>query len=206
MAARKSPEIREEEILGACEKLYEKKCIKNMTIKDISEETSCSRPSIYNYFNSVEEVFFRLFEREYLFWCADLEKIEAGTTDACGLPEKLAASLAERKLMLRLIADNIYGVLYAMGENSRQERQISFEKAYGKSLSLFDSILKKAFPDRSDPERKKMRDLAFEFLHGIHIYASVTPYQVEVMKIAGVNFEEKSIYERALEGYEIILR
>ncbi|MBQ7474692.1 MAG: TetR/AcrR family transcriptional regulator [Clostridia bacterium] len=206
MATRESPEIREGEILNACEKLYEKRCIKAMTIKDISEETSFSRPSIYNYFHSVEEIFFRLFEREYLLWCDDLEKIDSERTAPEDLPRKLVRSLENRKLMLRLLSDNIYGILYSIENSSRIERQISFERSYIKSIAIFDSVLKKTFPGRSDTEREKMRNVSFCFLEGIYTYAAVTPYQIGIMKIAGMEFEKRSIFEIALEGFEVILR
>lgn len=49
---------RQEEILDACGRLYQIKGFHDITIKDISEETSLSRPSIYNYFETKEEIFF----------------------------------------------------------------------------------------------------------------------------------------------------
>ncbi len=205
MSTRECAKVREEEILNACEKIYEKKSFYDVTVKDISAETSFSRPSIYNYFISKEEIFLRLFEREYLLWCEELEKIDSDGCDPETLPEKLARSLEGRELMLKLLSDNVYGNLYDVEENSRLERKISFEKAYGRSVFLLDSILMKTFPKRTDPERAKMRNVALEFLQGIHAYASVSPYQVGLMKLAEVIFEEKSVYQLALDGFEIIL-
>ena len=129
MPTRETPEVREEEILNACEKLYEEMNFRDVTIKEISARTSCSRPSIYNYFQTKEEIFLRLFEREYLLWCEDLEKIGSRAVKAEELAEKLARSLEKRKLMLKLLAVN----LYDMEENSRIERLVSFKKAYGKA-------------------------------------------------------------------------
>ena len=206
MSTRGSPEVREEEILAACEKLYERMSFRDVTLKEIGAKTSFSRPSIYNYFQSKEEIFLRLFEREYLLWCGDLEAIAASGATATELPEALARSLEKRSLMLKLLADNIYGALYAVEENSRVERLVSFEKAYGKSISLLDAILTKAFPERSDLERKKKRSVVFEFLQGVYPYASVTRKQIETMKLADVEFEQRSIFELLLEGFEIILK
>ncbi|MBQ7671297.1 MAG: TetR/AcrR family transcriptional regulator, partial [Clostridia bacterium] len=61
MSTRESPQVREEEILNACEKLYERMNFKEITIKEIGAETSFSRPSIYNYFQTKEEIFLKLF-------------------------------------------------------------------------------------------------------------------------------------------------
>ena len=46
-----TPELiaeRREEIIDACEKLYQKLSFKEITLKDIGKETSFSRPTIYN--------------------------------------------------------------------------------------------------------------------------------------------------------------
>ena len=66
-----SPELtnaRREEIIAACEVLYQKLGFKEVTIKEIAQYTSMSRPSIYNYFETKEEIFLAILQREYLLW------------------------------------------------------------------------------------------------------------------------------------------
>ena len=202
MPKRETPAVREEEILNACEKLYEKMNFRDVTIKQISAQTSCSRPSIYNYFQTKEEIFLRLFEREYLLWCDDLEKIGADGVKVGELPEKLAQSLEKRKLMLKLLAVN----LYDMEENSRIERLVSFKKAYGKSVELFDAILKKAFPHKTDTERRQTLITALQFLHGVYPYSHATPKQIEAMDKVGIRHDNGNIYELSLAGLKMILK
>ena len=202
MPTREKPEVREEEILNACEKLYEKMNFRDVTIKLIGTETSFSRPSIYNYFQTKEEIFLKLFEREYLLWCDDLEKIGADGVKADELPEMIARSLEKRKLMLKLLAVN----LYDMEENSRIERLVSFKKAYGKSVELFDAILKKAFPHKSDAERRQTLITALQFLHGVYPYSHATPKQIEAMDQVGIRHDNGSIYGLSLAGLKMILK
>ena len=202
MSTRETPEVREEEILNACEKLYGKMNFRDVTIKEISAETSCSRPSIYNYFQTKEEIFLRLFEREYLLWCEDLEKIGRRAVTAKELPEKLARSLEKRKLMLKLLAVN----LYDMEENSRIERLVSFKKAYGRSVDLLDGILKRAFPEKTDEERRKMLVASLQFLHGVYPYAHATPKQIEAMDAVGIRRDNGGIYELSLSGLKMIIK
>ena len=202
MSTRETPEVREEEILNACEKLYGKMNFRDVTIKEISAETSCSRPSIYNYFQTKEEIFLRLFEREYLLWCEDLEKIGGRAVTAKELPEKLARSLEKRKLMLKLLAVN----LYDMEENSRIERLVSFKKAYGRSVDLLDGILKRAFPEKTDEERRKTLIASRQFLHGVYPYAHATPKQLEAMDAVGIRHDNGSIYELSLAGLKMIIQ
>ena len=54
---------RKEEIVNACEKLYQTMSFKDITLKEIGKETSFSRTSIYNYFQTKEEIFLALLKR-----------------------------------------------------------------------------------------------------------------------------------------------
>ena len=56
---------RKEEIINACAALYETMSFKEITIRNNSKKTSFSRPSIYNYFQTKEEIFLALLH-EYL--------------------------------------------------------------------------------------------------------------------------------------------
>ncbi len=48
---------RKEEIINACEELYKTMSFKEITIKEIGNITSFTRTSIYNYFQTKEEIF-----------------------------------------------------------------------------------------------------------------------------------------------------
>ena len=54
---------RREEIVNACEKLYETFGFKEITLKEIGKEVPFSRPTIYNYFQTKEEIFLALEQR-----------------------------------------------------------------------------------------------------------------------------------------------
>ena len=66
---------RKEEIIDACASLYEAMGFKDITIRDIGEKTSFTRTSIYNYFQTKEEIFLGLLQREYEAWTCDLKAI-----------------------------------------------------------------------------------------------------------------------------------
>ncbi|MBP0978366.1 MAG: TetR/AcrR family transcriptional regulator, partial [Oscillospiraceae bacterium] len=73
-----SPELtasRKEEIVNACEKLYQTMSFKEITIKDIGAVTSFTRTSIYNYFQTKEEIFLALMQREYELWAEEMNEI-----------------------------------------------------------------------------------------------------------------------------------
>ena len=139
-----SPELtnaRKEEIINACKTLYRDMSFKEITIKQIAEYTSFSRASIYNYFETKEEIFLAILQEEYELWVADLQDI-ADSNDSMtkeDIAKALASSLEKRKLLLKLMSMNHYD----MEENSREERLCAFKVAYGSSLKAVDRLLQK---------------------------------------------------------------
>lgn len=200
-----TPELiseRREEIINACEKLYQSLSFREITLKEIGNEVPFSRPTIYNYFQTKEEIFLALFEREYRTWTKELQQIGKKDFNAEGLAEAIAKSLEKRALMLRLLSVN----LYDMEENSRIERLVEFKKAYCASVEAFDVLLQKALPNQNEEERRETLISAFEFIHGVYPYAHATKKQIEAMKEAGCRYDKKSIYELSLVGLKKTIR
>ena len=71
---------RREEILSACDKLYQTMSFKEITLKDIAGATSFTRTSIYNYFQTKEEIFLALMQKEYECWVKELDSITESYT------------------------------------------------------------------------------------------------------------------------------
>ena len=191
-----SPErtaARKEEIINACEKLYQTMSFKDITLKEIGNETSFSRPTIYNYYQTKEEIFLALFEREYVRWNDELQTIlqDNRKLTKAELAEKLAASLANRQQLLKLLAMNNYD----MEENSREELLTSFKVAYGESIKNVCSILTKFCPKKSDQEIQNIIYIFFPFMFGIYPYTAVTDKQKKAMKDAKVDFVYQSVFE-----------
>ena len=191
-----SPErtaARKEEIINACEKLYQTMSFKDITLKEIGNETSFSRPTIYNYYQTKEEIFLALFEREYVRWNEELQTIlrDNRKLTKAELAEKLAVSLANRQQLLKLLAMNNYD----MEENSRPELLNSFKVAYGESIKNVCSILTKFCPKKSDQEIQNIIYIFFPFMFGIYPYTAVTDKQKKAMKDAKVDFVYQSVFE-----------
>lgn len=194
-----NPELiatRREEIINACQRLYQTMSFKEITLKEIGAETSFSRPTIYNYFQTKEEIFLAIYEREYELWNAELEALlaENEVLSKAELAEKIARSLEKRAQLLKLLAMNNYD----MEANSRPELLASFKRAYGESLENMDRILKKFCPEMDEAGRLSFRLVFFPFMFGIYPYAAVTEKQRTAMEQAGVDFRYLSIYELTL--------
>ena len=196
-----SPELtaaRKDEIINACEKLYQKKIFKEITLQDISRETSFTRTSIYNYFETKEEIFLELFKREYDLWTGDIEKLtdKVGEYSREELALEIAGSLQKRKLLLKLLSVN----LYDLEENSRMERLVNFKTAYGNSKKALWKLIRKCYPELKDYEIKDFIKMFLPYLHGIYPYAFATDKQIEAMDRVGIEYEKTTIKELVYLG------
>ncbi len=191
-----SPELtnaRREEIINACEKLYKTMSFKEITMKEIGNMTSFTRTSIYNYFQTKEEIFLALLKREYEWWTASLrEMIEqhtAMTKDE--FSDMLARSLEKREQLLKILSMNHYD----MEAGSRPEHLAAFKVAYGDSIRTIMDGLTKFFPSMTVSEKQNFIYAFFPFMFGIYPYTFVTEKQRTAMENANVNYVFMTIYE-----------
>lgn len=185
--------LHREEIIDACEKLYQKKSFKEITIKEISEATSFTRTSIYNYFHTKEEIFLALMQREYDLWITDLKRIvsEHETLGTDELSHEIACSLEKRKQLLKLLSMNHYD----LEENSSPESLEKFKVSYGNSMKAVKSCIDKFCPYMPDSEKTSFIFTFFPFLFGVYPYTVVTEKQLIAMKNAKVDYVRYTIYE-----------
>ena len=185
--------LKREEIVGACEQLYQTRSFREITLKDIGNITSFSRPTIYNYFETKEEIFLALFQREYDRWNEDLTAILDGNErlTKAELSEKIAASLAGRTQLLKLLSMNNYD----MEANSRQELLTAFKQSYGRSMHLMRMLLEKYCPDMRLTDIQNFIYTFYPFMFGIYPYTTVTEKQRIAMKEAGIDYVYQTVYE-----------
>lgn len=186
-------EARKDEIIAACAELYKTKNFKDITLKEIGSVTSFTRTSIYNYFQSKEEIFLALLQKEYVEWNEKLQQIRDTheTMTAMEFADALALSLEERAILLKIMAVNHYD----MEENTRLERLVEFKKAYGRSLAEVRECLDKFFPAMTAQEKQDFLFSFFPFMFGIYPYTNVSEKQREAMRQADVDYVYMSIYE-----------
>ena len=201
-----SPELtnaRKEEIIAACRKLYETMSFKEITLKEIGQQTSFTRTSIYNYFETKEEIFLALFAQEYDYFSRDLDRLceqnETLTLDE--LASALAHALERRPLMLKLLSMNMYD----MEANSRMERLVAFKTAYGASKDALDRCLKRFVPVLDEKERQTFLYAFLPFVYGLYPYTMVTEKQKQAMQEAGISYVYMSTYEMAYDFIRTLL-
>lgn len=181
---------RKEEIIDACAALYETMSLREITIKLIGARTSFTRTSIYNYFETKEEIFLALLRREYEAWTADLDALPA-QPDAAALADALARTLERRGTMLRLLSMNLYDI----EANSRVENLAAFKTVYAASMQAVRRLLARSGPALSGPAAERFLYAFYPFLFGIYPYTTVTPKQQQAMAMAGVEYPRLSVCE-----------
>lgn len=184
---------RKEEIVNACEKLYQTMSFKDITLKEIGKETSFSRTSIYNYFQTKEEIFLALLKREYDAWirelCEAMESEETMMDDQ--IADVLARTLDNHRQLLKIMSMNHYD----LEENSRMELLVEFKVSYGNAMKTVMAMLAKFRKDMDIEKRQEFVYSFFPFMFGIYPYTVVTEKQKEAMKLAGVNYTYSSLYD-----------
>ena len=196
--SKETVEKRPYEIIAACRKLYDRMPMKDITMKDISLEADVSRPTIYNYFKTKEEIFLALLEDEYRLWGKALENILGGKDGLSPMDfaDAIAASLEGRDRLLKILSLN----LYEIEDNSSLECLISFKKQFQSVSEYLKTALGKFFPTLSQAERHDFVYELFFFMYGIYPYVHPTDKQNKAMKKAGIVPRKTSVYEIAYKA------
>ena len=188
---------RRSEIVRACRELYQTMSFKDITIKEISEYTSFSRPSIYNYFATKESIFLEIFRAEYALWCDDMDAI-IKQHKKLNVPEfssKLAQTLENRPVLLKLLSMN----LYDLEENCSLDDLTVFKQEYRRALDTVERLLTTYFPQMDKSARDRFIYIFFPFMFGLYPYANVTQKQKQAMIAAGIKFPTKRVYDFAYQ-------
>ena len=184
---------RREEIINACAELYRTMSFKEVTIKEIGRRTSFTRTSIYNYFQTREEIFLALFRREYELWTEDIAAIERGheTLSEEEFADALARTLTPRGMLLKLMSMN----LYDMEESSSLEALVEFKRSYGRMLDTLSRCAAKFFPRLGEEGVREFVYGFIPFLFGVYPYTSPTDKQRAAMEAAGIPDPGFGVYE-----------
>ena len=194
---------RREEIISACEKLYQTMSFKEITLKDIAGATSFTRTSIYNYFQTKEEIFLALMQKEYERWTEELDALASDYTAMSveSFSSMLAHSLEKRSMLLKLLSMN----LFDMEENSRLECLMDFKRAYGASIEAVRGCLVKFFPGMDAKAQQGFLYAFMPFLYGVYPYTTVSAKQRQAMSDVGLNFVYMSVYDIAFNCIRTLL-
>jgi AcrR family transcriptional regulator len=176
-------ESRRAEILDACAALYEAAGVDGVTIKAIAERTSLSRPSVYNYYDTKEEILLALLQRECEEYTAELRG--AFETNAALSREAFCHAMTDALLrhekMLQIMSIN----LNAIENNVSDERLVAFKTRMTAMFGVLREGLGKFFPAAPEAERELFLYTHFSFVYGLYPITKPSEKQLAAMKKAG---------------------
>ena len=194
-------ENRKQEIIDACEKIYKERGFTAVNIKEISTATSFTRPAIYSYFETKDEILLALLDREYTKWIASLEEAEQQIKqdDRESTASLIAHTLDGREILLRIQNMN----LFEMEINCRVERLAEFKVLYRTVVETLTRIAQAYSPHSTEEEITRFCTNFNSFLFGVYPFVYHTEKQLEAMKLADVPHDQTTIFDMA---YECLLK
>ena len=171
---------RQEEIIAVCDAIYCKKGYEAVHFKAVSGMTSVSRPTIYNYYNSKEEIFLDVLKRDFAKWTGELnsrfDKTKKMTKNQfCGF---LADSILNHKKYFELL----FVFMPSIEKNSSLEKLTAYKQSIWSFRMAFFYGLDKFFPNAND-ERKEMFYLHFKaVVYGVYPLTHLSDNQIKAMK------------------------
>lgn len=190
-------EKRKNEILDACRRVYEERGFNGVSIKGISADLSMTRPAVYYYYRTKEEILLGLLVREFDAWAADLEEIapRAGARVRSALAADIAATLVPRDILLRMLNMNMVEI----EQNSRTDHLAEFLLSQRRALDALRSIIRSHAPRVSDDELASFCRTFYAFMFGICPATRRSEGAIEAMRSVGIDVAEMSAEEMARE-------
>ncbi|MBR1708350.1 MAG: TetR/AcrR family transcriptional regulator [Clostridia bacterium] len=195
---------RQQEIVNACRDLFDEGGYDAVSFRTIGEKTSFSRPSIYNYYTTKEEVFLDLIRQEYEGWREAVEAIRAA-----GIPQSpeaysqaITKSLRGRDRLTHLMAIHYT----AISQHCSQERLTSFQKSIQSFFDDFAALLHDSFPNASTEKQGQFRVLFFSLVSGLYPLTHLTPEQTTALKASSPEYDAPDFYDMLYLGLIQLLK
>ncbi len=193
-------EERKDQIRQAAFELYQEGNLSAVTLTNIAKKTTFSRPTIYTYYKTREEILLDCLRCGMMFFRRDLEECFLGK----GLmtKEEYCRSLADwvlsHKIPLRL-----YSIHHTQLEpQSRYELLVAFNRESFHAFAVFTPILQYHCPANTAEDITFYVASLLFFFTSVYPLAAPSPIQLKALEEAGPPFKmptlEESIYRTLL--------
>ena len=168
---------RQKEIIAACDAIYREKGYAAAHFKAISGITSISRPSIYNYYKTKEEIFLDVLKLDYQKWEKELKAHYKKTQkmNKKGFCAFLSKLIARHEKYLELVT--IY--IHPIEVNSRLEKLTSFKTVmHGFFETLLEGV-NKYFPRTANHKKQAFLFNLMVMVTGAYSYTHLSEKQIQ---------------------------
>lgn len=193
---------RQEEIIRACERLFEESGYDGVNFKAVSELTTFTRPTIYTYYKTKDEALLDLLEGKLFRYQEDLKswmkREQSLTRDEYS--RQLTELLMKHEMMLKL-----WSILFTLLEhNCRVERLAEFKKQIIQVLGTVHETVTKFFPEAKEQDKGIFVSALMSFLLGLYPMSHMTEKQNEAIRMAGIMYEAPDFYGTCYEGIRLL--
>ena len=179
--------IRFEQIKNAAIRLFDEKQFHEITLANISKETSFTRGNLYKYISSKEEIYLLVIVDEIRDWIKDLNKHITSdmTNDIESFSIKWATITYQHQRFLKLIS-----ILFTILErNVSLERLIEFKNEFAIETSRAFDAIRTAFPAWDNKKIRRFIDIQKHFAIGLYPTTTPAPIQREALEKSNMNFQ-----------------
>jgi AcrR family transcriptional regulator len=194
---------RQEEIIAVCDAIYCEKGYEAVHFKAVSKMTTISRPTIYNYYKTKEEIFLDIIKRDFVQWTGELKthfEITPKMTkkEICFF---LTDSLVKHQKYFELFA--VY--IQPIEMNSSLEKLTSFKKAMQPFSNVFLEGLDKYFPNSKAEEKRKFLFNFQAAVHGVFPLTHLSKKQIEAMKKINPEYKAPDFSQKCFDILSLLI-
>ena len=194
---------RQNEIIAACYALFSNGIYDDITFGKISEMTSISRPSIYNYYITREEILLDVLEREYFKWFDNFKNSfdENSRLNKKDFSNLLIESFNGFETFLRLLSIQ-YSIL---------EKKCSFEKLTQFKMNtqiifnFLETVIAKTFSRSTQEKRTSFIFMLFFAIGNFYEFCTPNDTEIKALKIANRDYKLPKFKEFYSNYIEILI-
>ena len=194
---------RQDEIINACYSLYLNGKYDDITFGKISEMTSISRPSIYNYYITREEILLDVLEKEYLKWYENFKNSfnENIRLTKKALSDLLIKSFNNCNIFLRLLS-----IQYSIIEkNCSFEKLTQFKMNTQVIFKSLETVVGRTFPRSKLSNRANFVLMLFSSIGELYETCNTSETQIKAMKVANRDYSLPNFKELCTQYIETLI-
>jgi AcrR family transcriptional regulator len=182
---------RRNEIVSACEQIYTAGGFDAVTFKAISEKTSFTRPSIYNYYATKEEVMLDLLSRYFVDWYSEIRSQLSDKAPSREEVCRVFAEVSEKYQNMFLIFTDLKNI----EDGCRVERIVDFKRHYIAFEDFFEALVARSFPNAARETIDAARSGIIILFHGAYPVTHSSEKQIQAIKEAGGKVQNRPFKE-----------
>ncbi|MEZ7892665.1 MAG: TetR family transcriptional regulator [Candidatus Wallbacteria bacterium] len=192
-------QARIQEIVNAASIIYDSAGYEGLSFSAISEHTKFTRPNIYNYFKTKDEILLIIMKDDFKSFVTSLIK-SFKLNKLYSINE--ICEIWTNALIKHIRLLDLYALLSTFIEKNVSIKALSeFKKEMAKLQSMLLSLISQLFPNSSDDNVMNFFYFQLTLAFGLYPASKMGKCQIEALKLAGVSYippEFKKTYQTGL--------